>query len=207
MEVLSTMAHEGLWEQLDKLDGIETAQRAKCQYLSNPERYIVTLLNAEYVVNLSDRSIVSTRSDSPEGPAEFLEQLCILAYLINAQDIPLADKLAGPETLQSGQFFFRGLHSLPTKKLEQAFGRRPEVLHHISAQFDAKRYEFGDASIRLYVLPRVPLTIVIWRQCEEFDARASILFDQTAASQLPLDALLAAANLTVEALARAATES
>jgi len=200
------MAHEGLWEQLDKLDGTETAQRAECQYLSSPERYIVTFLNAEYVVNLSDRKIFSTRSDLPEEPAEFLEQLCILAYLINAQDLPLADKLVGPETLQSGQFFFRGLHSLPTKKLEQAFGNRPEVLHHISTQFGAERCEFGDASIRLYILPRVPLTIVIWRRCEEFDARASILFDQTASSQLPLDALLVAANLTVQALVKAASE-
>jgi len=208
------MAHEGLWEQLDKLDGTKTAQRAKCQYLASPERYIVTLLNAEYVVNLSDRSIFSARSGSPQSaghltaePAEFLEQLCLLAYLINAQDLPLADKLVGPETLRGGQFFFRGLHSLPTKKLEQTFGNHPEALHHISEQFGAEICEFGDASIRLYALPRVPLTIVIWRRCEEFDARASILFDQTAASQLPLDALLAAANLTVEALAKTATES
>ncbi len=201
------MAHEGLWEQLDKLDGIKKAQRAKCQYLTNPVRYIVTLLNAEYVVNLSDKNIVSSRSGSPQStghltvePAEFLEQLCILAYLINARDLPLADKLVGAETLPGGQFFFRGLHSLPTEKLKNVFGNCPEVLHRVSAQFDAERCEFGDASIRLYVLPRLPLTIVIWRHCEEFDARASILFDQTAASQLPLDALLAAANLTVEAL-------
>ena len=200
------MSHEGLWEQLDKLDGTKTAQRAKCQYLTSPERYIVTLMNAEYVVNLSDRNIFSAQSGSPQEPAEFLEQLCILAYLINAQDLPLADKLVGAETLPGGQFFFRGLHSLPTKKLEQAFGNRPEALHHISEQFGAEICEFGDASIRLYVLPRLPLTIVIWRRCEEFDARASILFDQTAASQLPLDALLAAADLTAEALAKAATE-
>jgi hypothetical protein len=216
------MAHEGLWEQLDKLDGTKKAQRAKCQYLTNPVRYIVTLLNAEYVVNLSDRNIFSVQSGSPQSavlgtpygghrrkaspsgltvePAEFLEQLCILAYLINARDLPLADKLVGAETLPGGQFFFRGLHSLPTEKLKNVFGNCPEVLHRVSAQFDAERCEFGDASIRLYVLPRLPLTIVIWRHCEEFDARASILFDQSAASQLPLDALLAAANLTVEAL-------
>ncbi len=201
------MAHEGLWEQLDKLDGPKTAQRAKCQYLSNPKRYVVTLLNAEYVVNLSDRNIFSARSGSPQKPAVFLEQLCILAYLINARDMPLTDKLVGAETLPGGQFFFRGLHSLPTQKLEQTFGNRPEVLHHVSTQLDTERCEFGDASIRLYVLPRLPLTIVIWRRCEEFDARASILFDQTAASQLPLDALLAAANLTVGVLVKAATQS
>ena len=201
------MAHEGLWQQLIGLDRQKTAQRAKCQYLSGPERYVVTLLNTEYVVNLSDKQIFSVRQDSPPVPAEFLEQLCLLAYLISAQDLPLADKLVKPEALPSGQFFFRGLHSLPTEKLEETFGDCPEVLHQIAGQFDAKRCEFGDASIQFYVLPRVPLTIVIWRRCEEFDARASILFDQTAATQLPLDALGAAVNLTVEALLKAAVES
>jgi hypothetical protein len=201
------MAHEGLWQQLIGLDRQKAAQRAKCQYLSGPERYVVTMLNTEYVVNLSDKQIFSVRQDSPSVPAEFLEQLCLLAYLINAQDLPLANKLVKPEALPSGQFFFRGLHSLPTEKLEETFGDCPEVLHQIAGQFDAKRCEFGDASIQFYVLPRVPLTIVIWRWCEEFDARASILFDQTAATQLPLDALGAAVNLTVEALLKAAIES
>jgi len=201
------MAHEGLWQQLIGLDRQKTAKRAKCQYLNKPERYVVTLLNTEYVVNLSDKQIFSVQRGSPPVPAEFLEQLCLLAYLINAQDLPLANKLVKPEALPSGQFFFRGLHSLPTEKLEETFGDCPEVLHQIAGQFDAKRCEFGDASIQFYVLPRVPLTIVIWHRCEEFDARASILFDQTAATQLPLDALGATVNLTVEALVKAAVES
>ncbi len=201
------MAHEGLWEQLEKLDGTETAQRAKCRYLDSPARYTITLLNTEYAVNLSDRNIYSIRSDSTQEKAKFLEQLCILAYLINARDLPLANKLVTGNTLPGGQFFFRGQHGLPTKKLEEAFGDNPEVLYQVSAQLDAERCEFGDASIRLFILPRLPLTIVIWRKCEEFEARASILFDQTAASQLPLDALLAAVNLTVGALLKNASKS
>lgn len=198
------MAQEGLWEQLNKLDRQETAKRAKCQYLSSPERYVVTLLNSEYAVNLSDRQIFLTQPGSPPAPAEFLEQLCLLAYLINAQDIPLADKCVGPENLPTGQFFFRGLHSLPTGKLEKAFGNSPERLYEVSERFGAKRCEFGDASVELYVLPRIPLTIVIWRGDEEFDARASILFDQTVGNHLPLDALGALVNLTVKALVKTA---
>ncbi len=217
------MAHEGLWQQLDKLDRQKTSQRAKCQYLTDPPRYIITLLNTEYVVNLSDRQIFSTPLEIPEAkrkqkaknsltgstqsspqpaPAEFLEQLCILAYLINAQDLPLANKFIKAENLPSGQFFFRGLHSLPTGKLEEAFGNSPQRLYEASERFDAKRCEFGDVSIELYVLPRIPLQIVIWRGDEEFDARASILFDQTAGTHMPLDALGALANLTVKALVK-----
>jgi len=201
------MAHEGLWQQLVGLDRQETAKKAKCQYLSESERYVIALLNTEYVVSLSDEHIFSVEAGSPPGPAGFIEQLCVLAYLINAQDLPLANKLVKPEALPSGQFFFRGLHSLPTEKLEKAFGEYPEHVYRVTKQFDAKQREFGDASIQLYVLPRIPLTMVVWRECEEFPARASILFDQTAGAHMPLDALHAVVNLAVDAVIRASGQS
>lgn len=199
--------HEALWEQLVELDGLKTAQRANCQYLSDSKCYVITLLNSEYVVNISDKEIFPVRGCSGSEPAGFIEQLCILAYLINSQNLPVTDKLVKPETLPGGQFFFRGSHSLPTAKLEKAFGRCPERLCQVVEQFGAKRCEFGDASIYLYVLPRIPLTIVIWRSDGEFDARALILFDQTAAEQLPLDALLAVTDLTVDAVLAASGQS
>ncbi len=195
------MTNEGLWQQVLALDGQGTAQRAGCRYIAEPAGYVITLLNNEYEVRLSDKRVVST----PQGskPVEFLEELCILAYLINARDLPLAGKLVKAQDLPSGQFFFRGLHSLPTEKIEKAFGRRPEALLEIAEQFDAEKCEFGDASIRLDVLPRVPITMIVWRQCEQFSARASILFDRTAAVHMPLDALWAAANLAIKAVIKA----
>lgn len=194
------MAHKGLWEQLDKLDPKLTAQRAKCRYITEQGRYVLRLLNKEYVIDPGERQIFSAGPKSEQKKVGFIEQLCLLAYLINARDLPLADKLVKPEALPSGQFFFRGLHSLPTEKLVKAFGRCPERLYRIAGRFNAEKCEFGDASIRLYLLPRIPLTIVIWRSDDEFGARASILFDQTAAEQMPLDALLAAVNLAVDAI-------
>jgi hypothetical protein len=201
------MAHEGLWEQLEKLHGPETAKKADCRYLSDPPRYVVTLLNEEYVVDLSKREILSSPGDSEGQPAGFIEQLCILAYLITAQDIPLAGKLVRGETFPGGQFFFRGVHGLPTGELEEAFGTRPEDLCQVSEKYGAKTREFGDASIELYLLPRVPVTMVVWGRDEEFDARASILFDQTAAAHMPLDALLAGVNLAVDGLVEQSKQS
>ena len=197
------MAHEGMWQKLISLDRQKTSQRAKCRYRTATECYVVTLLNREFTVNLSDRQIFAVRASSQPQPAEFLEQLCILAYLINAQDLPLANKLVRPISLPGGQFFFRSVHSLPVDKLEKSFGLSPERLYHAAEQLGAKRCEFGDASIELNILPRLPLVIVIWRADDQFPARASILFDRTAAAHLPLDALNAAANLAVGALTKA----
>jgi hypothetical protein len=203
-EVRSEMANESLWQQLLELDGQKTAQRAKCRYLPNPERYIIPLLNSEYIVNLPEKKVLSAKRSSEAG---FTEELCILTYLINSQDLPVADKLRTAQELPEGQFFFRGPHKLPAEKLEEVFGQCPERLYEVTDEFGAKRCEFGDASIELYVLPRIPLTIVIWQGDEEFGARASILFDETAAAQLPLDALWAAANLAIKALVKAAARS
>jgi hypothetical protein len=197
------MAHEILWRQLTELNPEDTAARAKCQYLREPDRYVVTMLNVDYVVSLSDRQIFRDQTT----PAGFIEQLCLLAYLISAQDLRLADTLVKAEALPSGQFFFRGPHSLPTDKLEEAFGECPKNLYQITGRLGAEKNEFGDASIRLHLLPRVPLTIVVWGRCEEFPARASILFDLTAAAHLPLDALHAAVNLAVGEVIRASEES
>lgn len=197
------MPHEDLWQQLKKVDGHLTAQRAMCRYLINPARYVVTMLSTEYVVDLSKMTIYPIGSEMDQESPGFLEQLCLLAYLINAQDLPLANKLVNAHTLPAGQFFFRGIHSLPTGKLETAFGDCPSRLYEVSKPFGAERCKFGDVSIRLYVLPRVPLTVVIWGRCEEFQARASILFDKSAADQLPLDALWAAVNLTSDTLVKA----
>ncbi|MHC4574164.1 MAG: DUF3786 domain-containing protein [Planctomycetota bacterium] len=195
------MANEGLWEQVVELEGEATARRVGCRYEGEPGRYVVRLLRTEYVVDLSARRVVSAEDGSEAG---YGEEVCILAYLINAKDLAVADKLAPGESLPGGQFFFRGPHKLPTEKLEEAFGESPEGLYRIADKFGARRREFGDASVQLYVLPRVPMTIVVWRADEEFAARASLLFDETAAEQLPLDALWMAAHLAVKALVEAA---
>ena len=193
------MPHEGLWSQLVALDGAKTAQNTKCQYDSSRNHYILTMLNAEYEVNVASKEIIAVKFSTP---AQFLEQLVILAYLINAKDLPLSGELVKAETFPSGEFFFKGIHGLPTAKLEKAFGENPQLLYQAGQSLGAKKCEFGDASIELYLLPNVSITIVLWKGDDEFPARASILFDKTAGSQMPLDALQAAVKLAVDALVK-----
>jgi len=191
------MANEELWRRLLALDGYETARRANCRYRGNPPRYTLTFLNKEYIVNPATRSVVYSAGCSEP---DYGRQLCILAYLINAKDLPLAGKLAPAESLPHGQFFFRGPHRLPTDKLIETFGAAPQRLHEAAAKLGAAKVQFGDAAVQFNLLPRIPLTIVIWRADEEFEARASVLFDETAAEQLPLDALWMAVVVAIKEL-------
>ena len=193
--------HEQLWEKLVGLDPRETAKRSRCRFDGDSSRFIVPLMGADFVVDGGQKLIAP--ADDPEIQAGFLEQLCILAYLINASDIPIAGKLVSGEKLDAGQFFFRGPHGLPTPELEEAFGDEPSLLHEVSAALNAEPCEYGDASISLGILPNVPVVFVIWGRDDEFEPRASILFDETASRQLPLDALLAGVQLAVKKLIKA----
>ncbi|MHC4126104.1 MAG: DUF3786 domain-containing protein [Planctomycetota bacterium] len=194
------MLHKELWQQLAGLDRQRTSQRAKCQYLSDCDCYVITLLNSEYRVDLIKKQVFLIQPGSVLMPAGFLEQLCILVYLINSKELPLANRLVKAESLGAGAFFFRGPHALPTSKLAEVFGAKPELLYEADKRFGAKKCDFGDGSVELLVLPRIPLTFVVWAGDEEFAARGSILFDQTASEQMPLDGLLSAVNLAVDAV-------
>ncbi|MHC4525545.1 MAG: DUF3786 domain-containing protein [Planctomycetota bacterium] len=192
--------HEGLWQKFESLDQMKALQRAKCFRLNNTtECCVITLLNKPYTIDLKKRDIFLIHTDSQQVKAGFLEQLCILAYLIHSKDLLPTNRLLKAQSLPGGEFFFRGHHSLPTDKLEDVFGKNPENLYPASMPLGAKKCDFGDASVELLVLPRVPLTFVIWAGDDEFDARASILFDSTASEQIPLDALHAAVHLAVNA--------
>ena len=202
--------HEGLWEKIVALDPADTARRAKCEYMPATGHYEVVLMGRRFAVE-PDESRIYQKQTAPHVPerkenvqqepeAGFLEQLCILAYLINARDVPLANKLVRAEALEAGTFFFRGPHTLPTEKLVAAFDHDPILLYKAGDSLGAKRRDYGDASIEISVLPQFPLTLVVWGADAEFSGRASILFDQTANLQLPLDAIGAAVEIAVKAL-------
>ena len=213
--------HEGLWVQLEKRNPAETARQAGCEYIcveegpdgkdsqsvfdasqgSVPNGYwVMSFLNRKYEIDPVKKFVRIVGKGAEKEPVGFLEQLCMLAYLIKAQDIPLSDTLVKAEQLPGGDFFFRGIHALPMGELAEALGEEPELLLKAGQALGGRYCEYGDASIEIFILPRLPITIIIWAGDEEFPGRASILFDRTAADQIALDALGAGVNLTVKAI-------
>ena len=186
--------HEKLWKKLLDSDNHEdTARRAGCLWKPGVQQFAIKFLNSDYTVDLSTERI----TDNSNNSTGFLEQLCILAYLIDAEPVEFSGELVKAELLPGGQFFFRGPHCLPDDKVLKAFGRNPELLYSASEELNASKCEFGDASVEVLILPRVSAVFIVWGEDDEFPARSSILFDSEVYRQLPLDALWTSVNLTV----------
>uniref|UniRef100_A0A7C4BAG6 DUF3786 domain-containing protein n=1 Tax=Thermofilum pendens TaxID=2269 RepID=A0A7C4BAG6_THEPE len=64
--------------------------------------------------------------------------------------------------------------------LEMIFGENPKLLYTVAKPFDFKPADLGDAAIKVYALPRIPITLVVWAGEEGLPPSSEILFDKSA---------------------------
>jgi len=95
-------------------------------------------------------------------------------------------------------FIFQNIDSKFFKELEHM--NPDNVCSRSLAEFDPEQgmyrvSEFGeplamgDAAFRFQILPRIPLTAVLWYGDKEFEASAKLLMDSTIQHHLPLDVI------------------
>ncbi len=190
--------HEKLYKQLIKADPQTVAAGAQCQFDASGNRYKLKFLNTDYIIDAGNQTIIPADQGDKGGKPGFLHQLCILAYLIKAKDIPLSGKLVTADKLDGGQFFFRPPHELPKKQLQDAFGTCPDLLYTAAGPLNPQKCGFGDASVCFLAFPNVPVHFIVWAADDQFTARASILYDRTADKHLPLDAIWSTTNIAAK---------
>jgi len=203
MTVRSAMGlgEEQGWRNLVQLDPEDVCRRSLATFDSKSLKYTLRILKADYSVVLREkviRPVEQNESLLPEFKDDF--RIMVLDYLVNSKNIPLSGKLVAGAQLKTGEFFFRGTHGLELDPLAKAFGDDPGRFKSVGILLGGKLVDLGDVSIQLQVLPRVPITYVLWAADEEFPARISVLFDSTADSHMHLDTLRTAVTTTNRSL-------
>lgn len=184
---IKTVHGEGkAWDILSGLPPEDVCRKAGVSHDSATNSYRVRSFGMDFCVSLKDRDI---RSSSPasglllEKLRDF-SRLSILWYLVTAKDIPPTGRLKKPIDIKGGQRFSAGTHLLPLSELAETFGNDREAFLERGRKLGGEVLTFGDASIRLFPLPRVPITVILWLEDREFPARADLLFDSTADFQI-----------------------
>jgi hypothetical protein len=181
--------HPTLWERLLKLDTADVCRCSGAQFDGASGSYGIQYLQERYRITPGSRTIAL--ASGPQSPEELSIDLkvILITYLLNAQEIPLADKLVAGSSLTGGKNFFRGSHRFPLDPLIERYGRDTEGFLACGLSLGAFQERYGDVGLRLVVLPRVPVIMVLWQADEEFPARLSVLFDASIELHLPLDAI------------------
>jgi hypothetical protein len=93
--------------------------------------------------------------------------------------------------------FFRGSHVLPLENLAERYEDDKEVFLKRGKELCGEVLNFGDASVRLFPVPRIPMTIILWLRDEEFPPRADLLLDSSCELQVPLDIIWSVAMMSL----------
>lgn len=143
------------------------------EYLNRP--YTLLLPQVEIAVN-EEITALSIR-----------EKLLILHYLITARGTPSANKLITFLDLPEGKVYYPTFLKRAVQPLVNKFGGNPGLLQLSAKQFGGRQAGYGDASVIIDAFPRVPVTMVIWGNDEEFAAQGNVLFDAGIIDYLPTE--------------------
>ena len=193
---------EKAWDGLKGLDPSVVCKNASVAFDGGTTSYTLRSFCTDFSININERSIISS---APQGEilitryGYFFIHSC-LWYLIHAKDLPFTGRLIRPETIKGGELFFRGSHVLPLDKIARIYGDDKEAFIKRGTELCADVSTYGDASLQLFPMPRIPVVLILWLNDEEFPARADLLFDSTCELHLPLDILWSIAMFSLLAM-------
>jgi len=189
-----------VWSKLAELDTARVCRRAKVTYDETHAVYTLRSFGCELGISLNDRKIFEY---SRNGGVLLLNKLdtdlCLttLWYLISAKDMPISNRLIKPVSLPGGQIFMKGSHVLPMDEVATKYdGNIPGFIER-GEKFGGERLSYGDASMRFFPFPRVPVVLILWEGDEEFSANVDILLDDTCEVQMPTDIIWSTCMMSV----------
>lgn len=197
-----SQGEEKVWDLLTTQNADELCKRTEASFDASSGLYTLESFGRDFSVSPARKEIVG-RSPGSElflKKLGYFFRLSVLGYLVMGKDVALTGRLINPTNMKSGQLFFRGSHVLPLDKVAEKYGRDREGFLGKGEELGGIRLEHGDASFRVFPLPRVPVVLILWLADEEFPPRADLLFDVASETQLPVDVIWSIAKLTTLAI-------
>jgi len=193
------------WETLGKMSPGDICRRALCEYNKTASEYRVRSFGQSMAVNPANRTITA---GGPGGKwlledKALMYRLSALCYLLTAKDVPVSGELKTPAAFKAGEIYRTGTHVLPLKKVAERYVARFDDFVACCKRLGGEVVSHGDAAVRLYPFPRVPVVGVLWNGDDEFPPRADLLFDSSCPQQLAPDIIWAVASLTCQVFIKA----
>lgn len=175
-------------QELGQIDDLEAqCRRSGARYQEAEKAVVITYLNQPYLLNPSQGTI-SFLDKEEEVPLP--DKILLLHYFIRAKGTPLEGKLISFKEIPEGAGYFPTFYKRAIKPLVASFGSEPHRLVEMARLLGGDKADYGDAAATLNALPRVPLTLVLWRGDEEFPPEGNIMFDHTISDYLPTEDII-----------------
>jgi len=188
-----------LWKDLGESDPQEIVGRTGAVY--RERRYHLSFLDRTLLLAPERRQ--GQIAEAPEAAPDFRLCLTALVYLLKLDPAGLGPGIS-PLDLPGGVTFFRGHHGLPSKPLEERFGRDVAGFTAAGKKLHGEIRVKGDAAVALEVFPGLVVEVILWQADDEFPAQVSFTLPGHLDRFWFLDAVWGLLNLVTEELLKAA---
>jgi len=124
----------------------------------------------------------------------------LLTHYADGNPQPPKGNLVKYKTFPGGCAYESSLNKRALEPIADYFGQNPTELTKAAELLGGKPLSHGDSSVEIEALKGIPLTFTVWA-AEEYPASATVLYDQTANSYLPVEDLAILAEITSARLA------
>ena len=187
------------WTLVTEKEPAVICQQADVQYDFTANKFIMESFGQELLVDIAGYAITSHSAlgERVLHDLGYFFDLAAIWYLGKAVNRPPSGKLVSPSSLSGGEILHRETNKLPLHQLAVRYGTDFDGFYKRGMELGGQRMEHGDACLRLYPFPRVPVTLVLWAPDKNFHARTDMFFDATCEQHLPGDAIWSTAMTTV----------
>jgi len=198
MKIVDTGENK-VWRILAASDPRQICERAGAVFDPAVGAYRMLSFGRPFSIHPGERRILA---NDPQGENllkrdDYFFTFSLLWYLVKASTVRPTGALVRPADLPGGEIFLKGTHILPLDALAAKYATCPRAFRSAGAALGGRVVAYGDTALELLPLPKVPTTLILWTEDDEFPARANLLFDATCTMHLPLDILWSVAMMSV----------
>lgn len=158
----------------------------------------IRYLGRDYLVSLPAGEVTPEQGG---GEVPLWLKVVLLHYLNTARGTPVGGEI-DLRSLAGGRLYYPNFEKRVTDRLTGEFGKNPSLFVEAGKRLGGEKVGYGDAAIRMRVLPRVAVTFVLWGEDAEFGGRASVLFDASVGDYLPTEDVVVICQQLVGELVR-----
>jgi hypothetical protein len=119
-------------------------------------------------------------SQDQKGEVSIKEKIIILHYLSGVKREQTREEWISYKDIPSARFYLDAFNRRVKQPLMGAFGEQPDRLISCAKDlYGATASSFGDVSVVIQALPKVPVTLALWKGDDEFPPDGAILFDRS----------------------------
>ena len=154
---------------------------ANCAFTKNGDGFDVHFINRDLHVSYPDAEVTEIATGKP---VDDICKVLVLHHAAYSKGGGLVDNMISYKELPSGEIYIKPFTNRCVKALVGIFAANLPALDKAVEATKYKKERHGDFSCTIEVMPKVPITLIVYEEDDEFPADGNILFNGNAGNHL-----------------------